>query len=587
MSYDYNHYQRSSAPSYESEDDPDPYYSTSNIIGILLTGGFGSIGLQLALATARAATLALYTTSMGGAVVGTGFVVWQGGRFVLTQTKPVANTIQDGITSQARRIAHVLDQASQSANALEAVRAQISNLPAQLQNTILTAFNRALDPVTGPETLEGTEGNVEVQELSDETVGIVLSAMAHNGDLGDMELPQPTGSPSYSTLEGPPVHNGTSASLVNFNELDDSGFVYVNLSGADISMLLLIVNGFKEYKSSQFEFVQGAATLLDYASREITIQATSDKEASEDGKFTVSFDSLLICTSTTQSSPLFGQHGIDAATRKAFADIHEQLLKAESIVVAGGGTSGTETAGELGDVYGTSKDVTILSGSDRLLPNLSPRRGQAAKGILKQLGVETVHELRVTSATKVNGKIQLKFSDGTERTVDIYISAVGDKPNTEFLPKEWLNERGFVKTVTQTLRLDVPDTSGVYVFSSAGSYSGGGVRDINNAIRPCCESIRVDLFTQLPPEVQEDLENEQKGSFLCYWVKSKPSLKEHLLPYKQWTGELQVVPISRSRGIGVIFGWGVPQWFVSMLKGKTYMIEKAPLLLRGEDYKKA
>ncbi|RFU27534.1 hypothetical protein B7463_g8806, partial [Scytalidium lignicola] len=351
--------------------------------------------------------------------------------------------------------------------------------------------------------------------------------------------------------------------------------------------LIPVTDGFKEYESSRFEFLQGAATQVDHGSKTVTIQDSSDKVGGEDKKYDLSYDSLIICSGTTQSSPLFVQHGTDAATRKAFADIHERLPKAKSIVVAGGGAAGTETAGELGDAYGSSKDITILSGDDRLLSNLSPSRGQDAERILKQLGVKTVNNLRVASVTEVDGKTLLKFSDGTERTVDIYIPAVGDQPNTKFLPKDWLNERGFVKTELQTLRLSVPDVSGVYVLGSVGSYSAGGVLDIYNAVRPCCESVRVDLVSLLRPQVQVELEKKQKVRFPCSLIKSSPPLKEHRSPYKQWTGETQIIPIGRHHGVGVLFGWGIPQWFITMIKGKTFMIEKALPLVHGEDYKKA
>ncbi|KAH8802611.1 AMID-like mitochondrial oxidoreductase [Xylogone sp. PMI_703] len=327
--------------------------------------------------------------------------------------------------------------------------------------------------------------------------------------------------------------------------------------------LIRITDGFKEYDSARFEFVQAAAISVDHGSKKLTVEDTSGKNPSEGREYDISYDSLLISTGVTQSSPLFGQRRTDADTRELYAKVHEGIPKAKTILIAGGGPSGTETAGELGDTYGASKDITILSGSTRLLSNLSPSRGQKAERILKELGVKTIHNVRVTSFVETDGKTRLTLSDGTERTVDVYIPAAGDKPNTDFLPKDWLNERGYVKTKLETLRLDVPGVSGVYVLGSVGSYSLGGVLDVYNATKPCCESIRVDIFNQLPSDAQQTLQSQQI------------------------TAEMQFVPLGRSHGVGVIFGFGVPQWMVVMLKGKTFMIEKAIQLVQGADYKKA
>jgi hypothetical protein len=129
------------------------------VIGVVVTGGFGGIGLQFILATARAATMGLYAAGAGATVVGTGYVVVQGGRLVISQTRPgiigtlraynrvtrdvraatasanqtvldtttaAARILQSGLTSQAQGIAQVSDQAiNQMVNGLN----QLSNLP--------------------------------------------------------------------------------------------------------------------------------------------------------------------------------------------------------------------------------------------------------------------------------------------------------------------------------------------------------------------------------------------------------------------------------------------------------------------------
>lgn len=50
--------------------------------------------------------------------------------------------------------------------------------------------------------------------------------------------------------------------------------------------------------------------------------------------------------------------------------------------------------------------------------------------------------------------------------------------------------------------------------------------------------------------------------------------------------ELQIVPVGPSKGVGVVFGWRVPSWFVWLMKGRDYMIPKGPANVDGSNWKK-
>jgi NADH dehydrogenase FAD-containing subunit len=347
-----------------------------------------------------------------------------------------------------------------------------------------------------------------------------------------------------------------------------------------------IEDGFKEYPASRFQFIQASAISLDPNTKTVIAKPISEERPLDEKTIKVAYDSIVICTGVTQASTVYFQDGTDAATRQALKDMHKRLPEAQTIVVAGGGPAGTETAGELGSAYGKSKDITILSGSDRLLPGLRPAIGHEAADRLKGLGVKTINNVKVVSAEESNGKTTLKFSNGTSRTVDVYIAAVGEKPNSQFAPADWKNERGYIKTDPITLRVSVPDVSHAYALGSVASYSLGGITDIMNAVRPVAETIRVDLFSLLPASVQAALE-PHKPSFPMSIFKSTPRpASEHHMPYKQWTSETQVVPIGTKQGVGALFGYKLPSWFVWMVKGKTYMIDKVPSWVTGADYKK-
>ena len=133
-----------------------------------------------------------------------------------------------------------------------------------------------------------------------------------------------------------------------------------------------IADSFRHYGSAHFNFVQGTASHLDAVSKNIQIRINSDELSN------LEYDILVIATGTTSSSPLYSLVGSHDKTERALRDMHGRLPRAQSILIAGGGPVGTETAGELGSEYGNrpeseQKEITILSGHSRLLPRLNAK----------------------------------------------------------------------------------------------------------------------------------------------------------------------------------------------------------------------
>jgi Pyridine nucleotide-disulphide oxidoreductase len=134
--------------------------------------------------------------------------------------------------------------------------------------------------------------------------------------------------------------------------------------------------------------------------------------------------------------------------------MHQALPRAKSVLVAGGRPVGMETAGEIISKYPNLK-VTLASGSDRVLPLLSASTSSKAQKMLKK-GVEVIHNKKIkwrhgssASATTVS------FGDGSRRLYDVYLHAIGGRPNTGFLPTSWLDERKFIPMAkTQFVPID-------------------------------------------------------------------------------------------------------------------------------------
>ena len=333
---------------------------------------------------------------------------------------------------------------------------------------------------------------------------------------------------------------------------------------------LPIAEAFRDYSSEEYTFVQGSAVGLDAKQKLVTIN-DGNKSIS------VSYSTLILATGTSSTSALWTLNGVHDNSIKAFKDLHVSLPKAKSILIAGGGPAGTETAGEIAALYPTAK-TTILSGDSRLLRRLKPATSQDAESHLKQLGAEVLHNIRVTSVKEGNPTV-LTLSNGTTRTVDVYIDSTGGRPNTSFLPSSWLNERGYVITDEKTMRLAIPNTENIYAVGDVASYSHGGIFDVNDAIAPLCSSILVDL-TSSRHEAAARSTGLMSYIFPAKYVQPKQR-------YFKPTLDTQLVPIGPKGGVGQLFGVRIPSFMVWGIKGRTFMVEKADGYLTGSAYMKA
>ncbi|MCJ1289017.1 hypothetical protein MMC34_000549 [Xylographa carneopallida] len=320
-----------------------------------------------------------------------------------------------------------------------------------------------------------------------------------------------------------------------------------------------IADGFKEYSADQYSIETAAAVGLNPEKRTVTVELPS-----KDTK-TLHYSTLIIATGTSSPSAVWTLNGSHENTINAMKELHATLPSAKTILIAGGGPAGTETAGEIGSLYPKAQ-TTILSGTSRLLPRLSKATSNDVQVRLKKLGVEVINGLRVTSIKKlVSGATELAFDDGTTRTVDVYIDSTGGKPNTSFLPKDWLNENGQVLNDDKSLRLTVPGSEGIYAIGDVGSYSHGGFMDVKDGVAPLCSSIAIDVATTIDPS--------NAGGF------KQKNFK--------WIPDTQFVPTGPKGGVGQVFGWRVPSLMVWAFKSRTFMVEKLPGAMKGEDYIKA
>ena len=339
-------------------------------------------------------------------------------------------------------------------------------------------------------------------------------------------------------------------------------------------VLVALDKAFAAYPADQFQLINGAATGLDPTTRTVEVTLVGAKEA---GKVQQHYDSLVVATGSTSSSPLWTLHSGHAATVAAMQGVHAALPNAKTILIAGGGPVGVESAGELAQHHPDAK-IALLSGADRVLTRLSTSTSAKAGKMLRTAGVEVLHNVKVESVqSAVAGKDAeadpkvLKLSNGETRNVDLYLDATGMRPNTGFLPADWLDERGRVIVDGGLLRGTVPSMDGrVYALGDVGSYSSMGIMDVMFGTKPVVRSLGADLVKTLA-------EDKQKGA------KGKP-----FEPAKFWTmRDSQFVPVGSKVGVGQILGWGLPSFAVTMFKGKNYMIPQAASRMDGSEVKSA
>lgn len=319
-----------------------------------------------------------------------------------------------------------------------------------------------------------------------------------------------------------------------------------------------------QYPSDKWEFVHGAAVGVDHVARTARIGFGGKEQV-------IAFHALVVATGTSTPSPLLSNGPF---RKEAWDTLRSSLPSARKIVVAGGGPTGVEVAGELGSHLnsgseGRRVEVTLVTSGERILPSLRPALAKTAEKYLSDLGVKILTGTKVVSVEPENAgrdvaattsSAIVSLSSGEELEADISIPATGTRPNTAFLAKELLDENGKVKTNAKTLRAD-----------SVGDriYALG---DCSNAFRPAVHNVLA-AVPVLSNNIAKDL----------HAAAGVGAVKEDKL-FVEDTRETQLVPIGNKKGVGAAMGWKLPSWLVWMIKGRDYWIWTTGKLWSGRQW---
>jgi NADH dehydrogenase FAD-containing subunit len=316
-------------------------------------------------------------------------------------------------------------------------------------------------------------------------------------------------------------------------------------------------DGFKQYSPNDFTFIEATATGLNTNARTISYRTS---KAVEDEQ--LPYHALVVATGGSSNYEAFSMSAATQPTLDAIKTSNEKVQSARDIIIVGGGPTAVEFAGEVAEhrngkpswFYTPERkvNITLITSTGRLLPQLRPAISKSAAQKLKALGVDIVYNTRVTSTSaSANGRTTITLAKGDTLEADLYVPAHGIIPNSSFLPSPLLNENNYLVTAS-TLRVSAAGPR-VYALGDVASYSRNNIWDILFAMPVLAVNMKRDLLSYNPM-----LPNAQpRGKDRVYAADQRESM---------------VVPIGSQGGVGAIMGWRVPSWFAWLLKGRDYLV---------------
>ncbi|KIK60294.1 hypothetical protein GYMLUDRAFT_43589 [Collybiopsis luxurians FD-317 M1] len=223
-----------------------------------------------------------------------------------------------------------------------------------------------------------------------------------------------------------------------------------------------------------------------------------------------------------------------------------EIAKAKDILLVGGGSVGIELAGEIKDIW-PDKSITIINRGELLLN--STYKAKLRVGLQRQLedrGVKVILNDYIENLPSENSG-EISTANGLSLSPDLIIPTWGNKPNTAYLPPDFLSTAGTVK-VLPTLQL--PSHSNIFAVGDLIEW----------------DEQKTSAKAQLghAPVVSRNIELFLKGSDL-----SKVG--------KKYTGSLEMILVTNGRKsgmgwMGAMGGVNFGPFLTSLIKSKDLLI---------------
>jgi NADH dehydrogenase FAD-containing subunit len=326
--------------------------------------------------------------------------------------------------------------------------------------------------------------------------------------------------------------------------------------------LLPIKEAFAGYRPDAFRFIAGTASAIDTTAKTVSVNSNGGATAA------VPYDYLVIASGSTTSATSGSLTGTSIPFKQSNRDDMEELLQAaqghisgaKEIVIGGAGPIGVELAGELAEAVeqsGSKASITLVSGTDRVLPMLKSSASSAARKMLEQKKVKIVTSKRVMGVETPaddGSNWTVSLEGGDKLSADLYIPTTGVVPNNSFIPAEFLDKDGWV-TVNSEMRVQSSDGKSQPIFAAG---------DITN------NSMRLSFKAM------------EQAHVAAANLKADIIGTGAIKTFEQGTSIMMVVPVGEAGGTGQIFGFVPFSFMVKMIKGKHFFIEKAPGAVAGK-----
>ncbi|TFF98586.1 MAG: hypothetical protein EU547_01010, partial [Promethearchaeota archaeon] len=187
----------------------------------------------------------------------------------------------------------------------------------------------------------------------------------------------------------------------------------------------------------------------------------------------VSFDIAIIATGSNYRSfsiPKPPDSMVNLKDReKQFQEEHQKLIKAQDILIIGGGAVGVELAGDIAYIY-PEKKITLIEALPRLLNQFKPKTSKIAQKQLESMGVRVI--LNEFIEQDPNEKdIWVSKKSNEVYHADLSYFCVGVSPNTSFM------KPNFANTLTNNNQIMVNDK--LQIINKSNIYAIGDCSNIN------------------------------------------------------------------------------------------------------------
>ncbi|KAE9370961.1 FAD/NAD(P)-binding domain-containing protein [Stipitochalara longipes BDJ] len=321
----------------------------------------------------------------------------------------------------------------------------------------------------------------------------------------------------------------------------------------DDQLFLPIQTGFARYPDGSFQFILGRASSIDPASNMVKIIKNDEFQTS------LYYDQLVIATGSQILNNLpLKPVGTHEETTKALHYLQRQIGAAKSIVIAGAGPTGVETAGEIAAHYGAEKEITLLIGGNHALEasNVLPSVSHIVEKDLQKLGVKLIRNAKVdgTHASEngdgnTTNKTTITLSNGSTIVADLYLPLFGIKLNTNFVPATFLDPTG---SIILDKMMRVTGTKNIWAIGDVGNLEPKQVTVIDAMIIHM--SAALDSALTGMGEVKE-------------YKLGKPMI---------------FISMGKKYGTGQIGGWKLWGLLVAYVKGRNIFVDTAKQYVDGK-----